>query len=118
MNHFTKSDIVFGINKNNENELFNRLVITQIPNLVLSAIFTILCTILSTNKGIVMSRLHFDQDIQPLSDFRAGAASFIRQINETRRPIVITQRGKGVAVVLDVELLLFVLLPAIQFFPA
>ena len=49
-----------------------------------------------------MSRLHLDQDIQPLSDFRAGAASFIRQVNETRRPIVITQRGKGVAVVLDV----------------
>ncbi len=49
-----------------------------------------------------MSRLHFDQDIQPLSDFRAGAASFIRQVNETRRPIVITQRGKGVAVVVDV----------------
>ena len=39
-----------------------------------------------------MSRLHFDQDIHPLSDFRAGAASFIRQINETTRPIVITQR--------------------------
>jgi len=49
-----------------------------------------------------MSRLHFNQDIQPLSDFRAGAASFIRQVNETRRPIVITQRGKGVAVVVDV----------------
>jgi len=49
-----------------------------------------------------MSRLHFDQDIQPLSDFRAGAASFIRQVNETRRPIVITQRGKCVAVVVDV----------------
>jgi prevent-host-death family protein len=49
-----------------------------------------------------MSRFRFDQDIQPLSDFRAGAASFIRQINETRRPIVITQRGKGVAVVVDV----------------
>jgi len=49
-----------------------------------------------------MGRLYFDQDIQPLSDFRAGAASFIRQINETRRPIVITQRGKCVAVVVDV----------------
>ena len=49
-----------------------------------------------------MNRVHFDQDIQPLSEFRAGAASFIRQINETRRPIVITQRGKGVAVVIDV----------------
>ncbi len=27
-----------------------------------------------------MSRLHFDQDIQPLSDCRAGTASFIRQV--------------------------------------
>ncbi|WP_337879933.1 type II toxin-antitoxin system Phd/YefM family antitoxin [Rheinheimera sp.] len=49
-----------------------------------------------------MTRLRLDQDIQPLSEFRAGAAAFIRQINETRRPLVITQHGKGVAVVLDV----------------
>ncbi|HHX8325138.1 TPA: type II toxin-antitoxin system Phd/YefM family antitoxin [Vibrio alginolyticus] len=49
-----------------------------------------------------MSRIHFDQDIQPLSEFRAGVASYIKQINEARRPLVITQRGKGVAVVLDV----------------
>ncbi|BDA02024.1 TPA: type II toxin-antitoxin system Phd/YefM family antitoxin [Vibrio cholerae] len=49
-----------------------------------------------------MSRIHLDQDIQSLSEFRAGVASFIKQINETRRPLVITQRGKGVAVVLDV----------------
>ncbi|EKF9373260.1 type II toxin-antitoxin system Phd/YefM family antitoxin, partial [Vibrio cholerae] len=49
-----------------------------------------------------MSRIHLDQDIKPLSEFRAGVASFIKQINETRRPLVITQRGKGVAVVLDV----------------
>ncbi|KOY43031.1 antitoxin [Vibrio parahaemolyticus] len=49
-----------------------------------------------------MNRIHFDQDIQPLSEFRAGVTSFIKQINETRRPLVITQRGKGVAVVLDV----------------
>lgn len=49
-----------------------------------------------------MSRIRFDQDIQPLSEFRAGVASYIKQINETRRPLVITQRGKGVAVVIDV----------------
>ncbi|MFC1233789.1 type II toxin-antitoxin system Phd/YefM family antitoxin [Vibrio sp. F74] len=49
-----------------------------------------------------MSRIHFDKDIQPLSEFRAGVTSFIKQINETRRPLVITQHGKGVAVVLDV----------------
>ncbi|WP_067219206.1 type II toxin-antitoxin system Phd/YefM family antitoxin [Marinomonas gallaica] len=49
-----------------------------------------------------MSRIRFDQDIQPLSEFRAGVASYIKQINETRRPLVVTQRGKGVAVVIDV----------------
>lgn len=48
-----------------------------------------------------MSRIHFEQDIQPLSEFRAGVASYTKQINETRRPLVISQRGKGVAVVLD-----------------
>ncbi len=50
-----------------------------------------------------MSRIRFDKDIQPLSEFRAGVTSFIKQINEIRRPLVITQRGKGVAVVLDVS---------------
>jgi len=50
-----------------------------------------------------MNRIRFDQDIRSLSEFRSGVASFIKQINETRRPLVITQRGKGVAVVLDVE---------------
>ena len=49
-----------------------------------------------------MSRIHLDKDIQPLSEFRASVASYIKQINETRRPLVITQHGKGVAVVLDV----------------
>lgn len=37
-----------------------------------------------------------------LAEFRTGVASYIKQINETRRPLVITLRGKGVAVVLDV----------------
>ncbi|MCF4010436.1 type II toxin-antitoxin system Phd/YefM family antitoxin [Rheinheimera sp. UJ63] len=49
-----------------------------------------------------MNRIHLDKDIQPLSEFRAGVTSFIKQVNETRRPLVITQHGKGVAVVLDV----------------
>jgi prevent-host-death family protein len=49
-----------------------------------------------------MARVHLDQDIHSLSEFRAGATSFIKQINEIRRPLLITQRGKGVAVVLDV----------------
>lgn len=43
-----------------------------------------------------------DQDILPLSEFRAGVASFIKQVNETRRPLVLTQHGRGVAVLVDV----------------
>ncbi len=50
-----------------------------------------------------MQRLRVDQDIRPLSEFRAGIASFFKQIKETKRPLVITQHGKGVGVLLDVE---------------
>lgn len=50
-----------------------------------------------------MRALRLDQDILPLSEFRAGVASFIQQVNETGRPMLLTQRGRGVAVLLDVR---------------
>jgi antitoxin YefM len=49
-----------------------------------------------------MQRLKIDQDIRPLSAFRTGITTFIKQVNSTKRPMVITQHGKGVAVLLDV----------------
>ncbi|RVU40085.1 type II toxin-antitoxin system Phd/YefM family antitoxin [Rheinheimera riviphila] len=49
-----------------------------------------------------MSRVRVDEDIRPLSEFRAGVATFVKQVNETRRPMVLTQRGRGVAVLVDV----------------
>lgn len=49
-----------------------------------------------------MQRIRTDQDIHPLSEFRTGITSFLKQVHETKRPLVITQRGKGVAVLLDV----------------
>jgi len=49
-----------------------------------------------------MQRLIIDQDIRPMSEFRSGVASFIKQVHETKRPLVITQHGKGVGVLLDV----------------
>ena len=42
-------------------------------------------------------------DIRPVSEFRANAAAFVQQVRETRRPLVLTQHGKGAAVLLDVE---------------
>lgn len=50
-----------------------------------------------------MSRFRADEDIRPLSDFRAGVASFVKQIQTTRRPLVLTQRGRGVVVLVGVQ---------------
>lgn len=50
-----------------------------------------------------MQRLKIDQDIRPLSEVRTGIAGFIKQVHDTKRPIIITQHGKGVAVLLDVQ---------------
>lgn len=43
------------------------------------------------------------RDIQPLSEFRANTAKFVRQVQETGRPLVLTQHGRGAAVLLDIE---------------
>jgi prevent-host-death family protein len=50
-----------------------------------------------------MQRLRIDQDIKPLSEVRTGIANFIKQVHDTKRPLVITQHGKGVAVLIDVH---------------
>jgi antitoxin YefM len=48
-----------------------------------------------------MKRSRVNEDIRPMSEFRTGIASFLKQIHATKRPLIITQHGKGVAVLLD-----------------
>ena len=48
-----------------------------------------------------MKRLRVNEDIRPMSEFRTGIASFLKQIHDTKRPLIITQHGKGVAVLID-----------------
>lgn len=69
-----------------------------------------ICTILCIgNKSFLntlysfMQRLKLDEDILPLSEFRANAASMIEKIKEDHRPLVITQHGKSSAVIMDVS---------------
>lgn len=50
-----------------------------------------------------MRRVQLDEDITPLSEFRANATALIQKIRETKRPLIITQRGKSSAVILDVS---------------
>ena len=44
-----------------------------------------------------------NQDVRPLSEFRANATSFIEQVRESKRPLLITQHGRGAAVLIDVD---------------
>lgn len=50
-----------------------------------------------------MQKIKIDQDIIPLSEVRNGIATYIKQIHETKRPLIITQRGKSAAVLVDVR---------------
>ena len=48
-----------------------------------------------------MKRPRVDEDIKPLSEFRANATACIQQVTRTKRPLVITQHGRSAVVVLD-----------------
>ena len=47
-----------------------------------------------------MKRLRIEQDVQPVSAFRANAAKLIEQVQSHKRALVLTQRGRSAAVVL------------------
>lgn len=43
------------------------------------------------------------EGIKPISDFRKDSARVLRLLHERREPILLTQRGRSVAVLLDIE---------------
>lgn len=49
-----------------------------------------------------MANLSLSRDIRPLSEFRANTAAFVRQVQESHRPLVLTQHGRGAAVLLGI----------------
>jgi antitoxin YefM len=50
-----------------------------------------------------MPRARLDEDVKPLSEFRANVSTLVQQVRRTKRPLVLTQRGHSAAVVLDVS---------------
>lgn len=44
-----------------------------------------------------------DEDILSLTEFRSNVATLVKRVMETRRPLVLTQHGRGAVVVLDVQ---------------
>jgi prevent-host-death family protein len=49
--------------------------------------------------GAMRSPTKFSQDIVPLSDLKVNPGRIVHQVDETRRPVLLTNRGRGVAVV-------------------
>jgi prevent-host-death family protein len=45
----------------------------------------------------------FSEDVIPLSDLKVNPGKVVGRTNETHRPILLTSRGRGVAVVLGLE---------------
>ncbi len=45
----------------------------------------------------------FSEDVVPLSDLKVNPGRVVRQIDRTRRPVLITSRGRGVAVVQSLD---------------
>ena len=41
----------------------------------------------------------FSEDIVPLSDMKVNPGRVVNQVDKTRRPVLLTNRGRGVAVV-------------------
>lgn len=47
--------------------------------------------------------MKFSQDIVPLTDLKTNPGRVVRHATETRRPVLVTHRGRGVAVLQSVE---------------
>ena len=45
----------------------------------------------------------FSEDVVPLSDLKVNPGKIVNRTNETKRPILVTSRGRGVAVVQGLE---------------
>lgn len=47
--------------------------------------------------------IKFSKDVIPLSDLKVNPGKVVNQVRETHRPVLLTSRGRGVAVVQDLE---------------
>lgn len=48
-------------------------------------------------------QIKFSEDVIPLTDLKINPGKVINQVKETHRPVLLTSRGRGVAVVQDLD---------------
>ena len=49
------------------------------------------------------SNVKYSEDIVPISDLKINPGRIVNQIDKTRRPVLLTSRGRGVAIVESVK---------------
>jgi len=49
------------------------------------------------------TNIKFSEDIVPLTNLKVNPGRVVSQVDKTRRPVLLTNRGRGVAVVQSVE---------------
>lgn len=52
-----------------------------------------------------MKRPALCEDLVPVNEFRANMATYLQRVSESGRPVVLTQRGRAAAVLVDPALL-------------
>ncbi len=50
-----------------------------------------------------MKRIHLLEDLIPISDFRIRTAKIIAKVRKTKRPLILTQRGRSAVVLEDIR---------------
>jgi prevent-host-death family protein len=48
---------------------------------------------------VVSQAVKFSEDVVPLGDMKVNPGKVVRRVDETRRPVLLTSHGRGVAVV-------------------
>ena len=50
-----------------------------------------------------MTDTRFSEDVKPLTELKTRASALVDQVRRSRRPLLLTRRGRGVAVLVDLE---------------
>jgi prevent-host-death family protein len=55
------------------------------------------------DNGAAVMQTKFSEDVIPLTDLKVNPGRVVNQVKETRRPVLLTSRGRGIAVVQGLE---------------
>ena len=59
--------------------------------------------VVTKNEWVAVMQTKFSEDVIPLTDLKVNPGRVVNQVKETHRPVLLTSRGRGIAVVQDLE---------------